>query len=414
MDQPSGPENPDQQTTGTAAAVGTEEVSSSAQEDDTQMDQPSGPENPDQQIKTGCQNEDETFVPRLRRTKSIMMKEKIPEFSDELFDSSLTDVSVSVDEYVPDTTSESEDSDVSLSLVPKRTLPVLSNPGSMSPPVCDSTTLDDGTFDSNSITPEVTGAETPCSSQDMMDTVVVGVSQKKDGHRVYNKRHYCLYCSKPYAKMARHLESAHNNVSEVAKALSFPKSSAERKKQLDYIRNKGNYAHNATVMESGKGELVPFKRPTDEVKGDNFMHCAYCQGLFKRRVLWRHMRCCQVRPASATLKPGKNRVQSMCIYTGPVPSHMSKQLWGVISAMVPDPITEIIKNDHVIIDVGQHLLNKGGMSAKNQQHVREKMRELGRLIHAAKTVTALKKNGGLHTSKELLGDGESSQENVWL
>ncbi|XP_030012491.1 uncharacterized protein LOC115434595 [Sphaeramia orbicularis] len=391
MDQPSGPENPDQQTTGTAAAVGTEEVSSSAQEDDTQMDQPSGPENPDQQIKTGCQNEDETFVPRLRRTKSIMMKEKIPEFSDELFDSSLTDVSVSVDEYVPDTTSESEDSDVSLSLVPKRTLPVLSNPGSMSPPVCDSTTLDDGTFDSNSITPEVTGAETPCSSQDMMDTVVVGVSQKKDGHRVYNKRHYCLYCSKPYAKMARHLESAHNNVSEVAKALSFPKSSAERKKQLDYIRNKGNYAHNATVMESGKGELVPFKRPTDEVKGDNFMHCAYCQGLFKRRVLWRHMRCCQVRPASATLKPGKNRVQSMCIYTGPVPSHMSKQLWGVISAMVPDPITEIIKNDHVIIDVGQHLLNKGGMSAKNQQHVREKMRELGRLIHAAKTVTALKK-----------------------
>lgn len=36
-----------------------------------------------------------------------------------------------------------------------------------------------------------------------------------------------------------------------------------------------------------------------------------------------------------------------------------------------DPVTEIKKkkNDQVIIDVGQHLLSKSGMSAKSQQCV---------------------------------------------
>ena len=104
--------------------------------------------------------------------------------------------------------------------------------------------------------------------------MVVGAFHKNNGKRVYNKRHHCVYCSKPYAKMARHLESAHSNKMDVAKALSFPKGSKERKIQLDYIRKKGNYAHNATVMETGKGQLVPCKRPPKQAQGVDFMHCA--------------------------------------------------------------------------------------------------------------------------------------------
>ncbi|XP_074540059.1 uncharacterized protein LOC141806728 isoform X2 [Halichoeres trimaculatus] len=239
--------------------------------------------------------------------------------------------------------------------------------------------------------PEATGAEEePCSSQNINDTIVVSACQKKDGKRVYNKRHYCLYCSKPYAKMARHLESAHKSKPDVAKALSFTKGSNERKRQLHYIRNKGNFAHNAAVMETGKGELVASKRRNVEALGKDFMHCAHCQGLFTRKVLWRHMRSCKLKPGSVAPKPGKNRVQSMCKYTGPVPSHIKKELWEVISGMNPDPITDIIQHDRVIIDIGQHLLNKGGPSDKNKQNVREKMRELGRLIQSARRVTTLK------------------------
>ncbi|KAG7999744.1 hypothetical protein GBF38_000001 [Nibea albiflora] len=259
------------------------------------------------------------------------------------------------------------------------------------------------TVDRHLLTSEASEAEdVPCSSQNINGRIIVSACQKRGGNRVYDKRHYCLYCCKPYAKMARHLEKAHENKSDVAKALSFPKGSKERRKQLDYIRNRGNFAHNAAVMESGKGELVPFKRPSKETQGNDFMHCAYCQALFTRKVLWRHMRNCRLSPRSVAPKPGKNRVQSMCTYTGPVPSHISKQLWGVISAMNPDPITDIIKNDQVVTDIGQHLLNKGGTSAKNQQCVREKMREMGRLIHNARRVTTLKKMEDLINPKKYM------------
>ncbi|XP_051502746.1 uncharacterized protein LOC127411307 isoform X2 [Myxocyprinus asiaticus] len=358
----------------------------------TPMDDATGPDNSPQLIVTDLRNENEIFVPRLRRTKSIIMKDTDLQDSGELFDSTPE----SSDDYIPDTASES-DSDSDASLIPnqmKRQLldDELDVSGSVSSPVCDTTTSDKMTFDRHSLTSEASGkGEEPCSSQNTKDSIVVSAYQKIGGSRVYNKRHYCLYCCKPYAKMARHLESSHENTSDVAEALSFPKGSKERKKQLDYIRNRGNFAHNAAVMESGKGELVPFKRPPKEVQGNDFMHCAYCQGLFTRKVLWRHMRTCRLKPGSVPPKPGKNRVQSMCTFTGPVPSNMTKQLLGVISAMNPDPITNIIKNDQVIIDIGQHLLNKGGTSAKNQQCVREKMREMGRLIHNARKVTTLKK-----------------------
>ncbi|XP_067278152.1 uncharacterized protein [Pseudorasbora parva] len=351
---------------------------------ETQMEDESAQISSPQQIVTPLPNE--IFVPRLRRTKSVMLKDTDLEDSGELFDSTPE----SSDNYIPDTTSDS-DSDVSLTLNP--TKPQLlyeldvDESGSVSSPDCDTATTDKV----NSCMSEASGTgEEPSSSQNTIDSIVVCEYQKRDGSRVYNKRHYCLYCSKPYAKMARHLESSHVNKSDVARALSFPKGSKERKLQLDYIRNRGNYAHNAAVMESGKGELVPFKRPPKKVQGDDFMHCAYCQGLFTRKVLWRHMRSCRLKPQSVLPKPGKNRVQSMCTYTGPVPSNMTKQLWGVISAMNPDPITDIIKNDTVITELGQRLLNKGGLSDKNKQHVREKMRELGRLIHNARRVTSLK------------------------
>ncbi|XP_060924650.1 uncharacterized protein LOC133010887 isoform X1 [Limanda limanda] len=113
-------------------------------------------------------------------------------------------------------------------------------------------------LDSHNITPEAPRAvEEPCSSQTINDSVVVSSFKKKGGKGVYDKKHYCLYCSKPISKIARHLERAHEDKSDVAKALSFPKGSKEKKRHLDYIGNRGNFAHNAAVMEYGKGKLVP-------------------------------------------------------------------------------------------------------------------------------------------------------------
>ncbi len=55
--------------------------------------------------------------------------------------------------------------------------------------------------------------------------------KKEDGGRLYNKKYYCLFCFKPFSKMAHHLESKHKDMPEVARALAFPKGYKERRLQ---------------------------------------------------------------------------------------------------------------------------------------------------------------------------------------
>lgn len=87
------------------------------------------------------------------------------------------------------------------------------------------------------------------------------------------------------------------------------------------------------------------------------------------------MHTCGLKPGSVKSKPGRNRVQSLCTYTAAVPSNISKQMWGAISAMHPDSVTEIIKNDQVLINFGQHLLNKRwDMSKESTAGAREDAR----------------------------------------
>lgn len=66
---------------------------------------------------------------------------------------------------------------------------------------------------------------------------IPAVCKKDNGDRMYNKKQYCLYCKEGFIKMARHLERAHMNEAEVARAFSFPKNSKERRLQLERLRN---------------------------------------------------------------------------------------------------------------------------------------------------------------------------------
>ncbi|KAF3837825.1 hypothetical protein F7725_009593 [Dissostichus mawsoni] len=62
--------------------------------------------------------------------------------------------------------------------------------------------------------------------------------------------------------------------------MSFPIKSKERRLQLDFIRNKGNFAHNSQVFEDGEGKLIPYKQPRRNTDGKEFMHCIHCYGRF--------------------------------------------------------------------------------------------------------------------------------------
>ncbi|XP_017337869.1 uncharacterized protein LOC108273236 [Ictalurus punctatus] len=225
-----------------------------------------------------------------------------------------------------------------------------------------------------------------------VDGVAVNKTEKtEDGRRVYNKKHYCLFCSKPFSKIARHLEDIHSKEEEVSKACSFPKGSKQRRIYLDELRLRGNYIHNIAVLKSGKGDLIPYKRPRGEMKASDFMHCPHCQGLFTKKVLWRHMKVCKLSPKDYVPKPGKNRALSLCAATQPVPRNISPELWKILSVMVSDEITEAVKNDSCIIQMAEHWLRKSGESPNSQCFIRQKLRELGKLLLSGRKVTSLRK-----------------------
>lgn len=141
---------------------------------------------------------------------------------DDLYDSS---PSGSEDEYVPDTTCESSDSESEVTIEHNRKTKRHAVDDALDN--CASTSSD-----VRSHLPYESEEEPSREEQQPCQTVNEGVTvdpfHKSDGKRVYNKRHYCLYCLKPYAKMARHLESAHIDKADVARALSFSKGSKER------------------------------------------------------------------------------------------------------------------------------------------------------------------------------------------
>jgi len=159
------------------------------------------------------------------------------------------------------------------------------------------------------------------SRESSITSLPVMHSQKTDdGSRRYTKKHYCLFCEKPLSKIARHLELVHKDQSEVTKAISSPKNSKERKLQLTILRKQGNRAHNIDVIRKGKGVIVPCKQASSpNVNPNKFLHCANCQGLFKKRFLWK--RC----PLRGVLpKPGRTRAQSICAFAQPVQEGVSK------------------------------------------------------------------------------------------
>ena len=91
-------------------------------------------------------------------------------------------------DYVPDSTTESEESEVS-----EEELKLLKSKRKYSS--CRQNTA--------SASHSMADCELSESSR-AEDVKVLTLTKKKNGGRVYNNRHYCLYCFKPYAKIARH------------------------------------------------------------------------------------------------------------------------------------------------------------------------------------------------------------------
>ncbi|XP_042578512.1 uncharacterized protein LOC109065761 isoform X4 [Cyprinus carpio] len=194
-------------------------------------------------------------------------------------------------------------------------------------------------------------------------------------------KNYCYVCKKPQSKISRHFKQHQNSETEIAAAFSLPKHSQDRKRLLEKLRNRGNYQHNQEVIERKRGPLKIRRRTGRseiELSAKTFVHCVYCKGLFVRKELWRHTRRCPSKMSEAT---GKAKVLDLAdiaesIFSQPI----SPDVWKILGKMKNDDISSVVRNDFLILQLSQCLYNKHGSDPTKSEYIRQKAREMGRLL----------------------------------
>lgn len=147
---------------------------------------------------------------------------------------------------------------------------------------------------------------------------------------------------------------------------------------MEYLRNRGNFAHNVDVLNAGVRNLVPRKQPRKDCQAQNFQHCIHCHGFFTKNVLWRHMMICKFKP-SVPQKPGKSRVQALCAFAAPPAPGVKVEFWKLLNNMVQDEVYSVLKSDVCIMEYGEHFYNRLGYDV-GHEYIFQKLRELGRLL----------------------------------
>ncbi|XP_067299129.1 uncharacterized protein [Pseudorasbora parva] len=222
-----------------------------------------------------------------------------------------------------------------------------------------------------------------CSSQQQI--VGVKMSSNSVQERIYDKKNYCLYCEKPYAKITRHLIQKHSEKAEVAKALAHRQGSAMRNLLLAKLRNMGNYHHNSSVLSSGKGEIIPKRQATYKSTATDYLPCKFCFAMYVKKELWKHHKRCKLQEQDDT--PVKPKVQvSSCSMLLPMESVVSSGLKQIIDDMTSDSVTEVVQSDPLILSLGERMFLKNGDVGRPRADIRNQMRELGRLLQVTRTI----------------------------
>ncbi|KAG7456743.1 hypothetical protein MATL_G00239180 [Megalops atlanticus] len=214
--------------------------------------------------------------------------------------------------------------------------------------------------------------------------VVKTCSKTSSGKRKWDKKHYCVYCNKPNAKLARHLERKHSKEIDVAQALSFPKGSKRRSMLLEKLRNKGDYYHNVNVLKEGTGEFVTWRQPSASVAANEYLPCQHCFGFFVKNDLWRHQGVCKFK--TKTKGTSKNRVQSVSSELLPLPNENIGGCKEILHKMQQDEVSLHAKHDPLICKFGDMLFAKHGHDQTQHTYIATKMRELSRFVLAIQEI----------------------------
>jgi len=214
--------------------------------------------------------------------------------------------------------------------------------------------------------------------------VTVMQTSNVGGQRKWDKKHFCFYCDEPQSKLPRHLQSCHREEIQVV-AIASETDRSIRINLLLRIRNAGNHRHNCQVLRQGEGILIVGYRPNHKADPHAYGPCIYCFGYYVRSDLWRHQ--CPLKPAlpaqtntNSTTTRVRGRVAHKSDLLKPPPVGVSFKLNQVLSPMKRDNVALVVRNDPLIIELAKREYMKLGHDVGQYGYIRNKVRELGRLV----------------------------------
>ncbi|XP_060085124.1 uncharacterized protein LOC132564488 [Ylistrum balloti] len=143
-------------------------------------------------------------------------------------------------------------------------------------------------------------------------------------------------------------------------------------------KNSGDYKHNVEVLKNGTGTLVTWTRKDETtITAKEYLPCEDCLAFFLNTNLWRHRKICPFRKNDRNKKRLKSQASLLLPSSVVISEGLQRK---VLSRMNTDEITMVVRNDPVILRIGEKLFQKHGHLPHLYPHVSQKMRELGRFL----------------------------------
>lgn len=218
-----------------------------------------------------------------------------------------------------------------------------------------------------------------CVYPELSKTLNFQESKLNSKGNLNNKKHACLFCEKLFPNIARHITNKHASELDVAKILLLPKKSKQRRMAWQKLVNKGDYAHNYSVLEANNGTAIPRYRSRKQQERSNFVFCYSCKALYKKKDLWKHKKTCSSEDTSLKIRP----VHAGKLMMPPTQGAGRALFENVLARMKDDEIKSALLKDELILRYGNSLCEAKSSIKHHRTYISNKLRDLGRLLIAA-------------------------------
>ena len=207
------------------------------------------------------------------------------------------------------------------------------------------------------------------------------------------KKQFCPFCGKEQSKLRRHLERFHADEKSMYKFTKSdsiknqPALTAEQKYIFDLLKSKGNHMHNVKTLRNRNGGIIVQRSPTGEDKAQytDYMPCPFCFNWVMKGQLGIHETHCDYKTnkqdRSKTIGQTSMLHRSRFLLYKSMHAY-SPEMIKLLGSLKNDVVADIVRSDGTILTVGQDLFDKQNRKEEHIPYVRDRMREIGRLLKA--------------------------------